>query len=165
MLTRQYVEKDALLKFVMRKYLQLGVIEATSIKEHFRVDVESLVEMKAQMGDDLYQQVLKQLKLDEENLLKRTDLQMQTAYAEEEARVRKELDKKHMQEQIELKINISTRQAQMRLEIIGQSMLNDTEQDLERKAFERFQVLKQQEQDRRIRATELQKKTLTAQVD
>jgi hypothetical protein len=44
-------------------------------------------------------------------------------------------------------------------------MLNDTELDLERKALERFQVLKQQEQDRRIRATELQKKTLTAQVD
>lgn len=63
--------------------------------------------------------MLKQLKLDEENLLKRTDLKMQTAYAEEEARVRKELDKKHMQEQIELKTTISTRQAQMRLEIIG----------------------------------------------
>ena len=47
MLTRQYVEKDAFLKFIMRKYLDLGVIEATSIKDHFRVDVESLMEMKA----------------------------------------------------------------------------------------------------------------------
>jgi len=47
MLTRQYVEKDAFLKFIMRKYLELGVIEATSIKDHFCVDVESLMEMKA----------------------------------------------------------------------------------------------------------------------
>ena len=34
---------------------------------------------------------------------------MQRAHAEEEARIRKELDKKHMQEQIELRTNVSTR--------------------------------------------------------
>jgi hypothetical protein len=42
MLTKQYIETDALLKMTMRKYLEEGISEATAIKEHFKIDNESL---------------------------------------------------------------------------------------------------------------------------
>jgi len=41
---------------------------------------------------------MKKLKLNEANLLKKTNLAVMKGHAEEEARLRKELDKKHMQE-------------------------------------------------------------------
>lgn len=43
--------------------------------------------------------------------------------------------------------------------------MGDAEFEHDRKALERFQLLKSTEQDRRIRAIELQKKTLTNQVE
>jgi len=96
MLTKQYMESDALLKLTMRKYLEEGVAEATSIKEHFKIDNESLAELKPHMSEEMFNTQLKRLKLNEENLLKKTDLGIQKAHADEEARIRKEIDKKHM---------------------------------------------------------------------
>jgi hypothetical protein len=74
MLSKQYMETDALLKLSMRKFLEEGISEATSIKEHFKIDCESLMELKPKMGDEMYNNQLKTLKLNEENLLKKTDL-------------------------------------------------------------------------------------------
>jgi hypothetical protein len=74
MLTKQYIESDALLKMTMRKYLEEGICEATAIKEHFKIDNESLQLLKPHMKDEMYNDQLKKLKLNEENLLKRTDL-------------------------------------------------------------------------------------------
>lgn len=48
------METDALLKLTMRKYLEEGLIEATSIKDHFRIDTESLLLLKPHMSDDMY---------------------------------------------------------------------------------------------------------------
>jgi len=45
--------------------------------------------------------------LNEENLLRETGLRINKALAEEESRIRKELDKKHCQEQIEFR-NLSS---------------------------------------------------------
>lgn len=53
----------------------------------------------------------------------------------------------------------------MRMELVGESQMNDAEYDLEKKALERFQALKSTEQERRIRAIELQKKTLINTVE
>ncbi len=63
------------------------------------------------MGETLYNEQLKKLRLNEENLLRTTNLQIQKAHTEEEARLRKELDKKHMQEQVELRTHVSQQQA------------------------------------------------------
>lgn len=107
--------------------------------------------------------MLRQCKLNEANLVKRTALQLQRVHAEEEARLRKELDKKHMHEQIHHKQHCAATQARLRTELVGDA--SDHEQEFERKALERFQQLKLTEMDRRIRAVELQKKTLANQVD
>lgn len=66
-------------------------------------------------------------------------------HAEEEARVRKEMDKKHMQEQVELRKDLSISQAKLRMQLVGESNLNNTEADLEKKALERFEQLKHTE--------------------
>jgi hypothetical protein len=50
------------------------------------------------MNEANYNQSLKQLRLSEENLLRETELRINKARAEEEASIRKELDKKHCQE-------------------------------------------------------------------
>jgi len=81
-------------------------------------------------------------------------------HAEEEARIRKELDKKHMQEQVELRKDLSEAQAKLRTQLIGDSHLGDAEYELEKKGLERFELLKHAEQERRLRAIELQKKTI-----
>lgn len=79
--------------------------------------------------------------------------------------MRKELDKKHMQEQIEFRTNCIQRQAKLRTELVGETHLSEHEHEFERKALERFQQLKITEMERRIRGVELQKKTLTNKVD
>ena len=54
MLSKQFMETDALLKLSMRKFLEEGISEATSIKEHFKIDYESLLSLKPKMGDEMY---------------------------------------------------------------------------------------------------------------
>lgn len=51
------------------------------------------------------------------------------------------------------------------MQLVGESNLGNAESELEKKALERFEQLKQQEQDRRIRAIELQKRTVANEVD
>lgn len=52
--------------------------------------------------------------------------------------MRKELDKKHMQEQIEFRSACIQRQAKLRLDLIGESQLSEHENEFERKALDRF---------------------------
>ena len=42
LLSKQYMENDALLKLNMHKYLTEGLNEANAIKTHFKIDAESL---------------------------------------------------------------------------------------------------------------------------
>ena len=96
------------------------------------------------MQEVVYNEALKKLRLNEENLLRNTDLQIQKSHAEEEAKVRKEMDKKHMNEQIELRTILSEKQAELRMQLIGES-LNDAEAELEKKSLERFEQMKKTE--------------------
>lgn len=50
------------------------------------------------MSDDQYKDMLKNLRLSEENLLRDVDLKIQNAHKTEEAALRKELEKKHTAE-------------------------------------------------------------------
>jgi hypothetical protein len=53
------------------------------------------------MSEPSYNESVKKLRLNEENLLRDTELKINKAHAEEESRIRKELDKKHCHEQVE----------------------------------------------------------------
>jgi uncharacterized protein YneF (UPF0154 family) len=74
LLMKQFMEKDALLKLTMHKYLAEGIQEAEAIKTHFKIDTDSLKNLKAQMGEALYNEQLKKLRLNEENLMRTTNL-------------------------------------------------------------------------------------------
>lgn len=125
LLTKQYMETDAMLKKTMHKYMDELIQETTSIKTHFKIDYESLEELRPHMTEEKYQRALKNLKLNEQNLLRQTDLIIKRLDAEEQARVRKELDKKHMQEQVEFRQNLSVEQAKLRMQLVGESHLGN----------------------------------------
>jgi len=67
------------------------------------------------MTDELYTAQLKKLRVAEENMLLKQDLMVKREHAEEEARIRKELDKKHLSEQVELRMALSQQHTQLRL--------------------------------------------------
>lgn len=51
------------------------------------------------------------------------------------------------------------------MQIIGESNQVNTDFELERKALEKYELLKQTEIERRLRNAELQKKTITNKID
>jgi hypothetical protein len=53
--------------------------------------------------------------------------------------IRREMDKKHMQEQVELRKNLAESQAKLRIQLVGESHLGNAEHELEKKALERFE--------------------------
>ena len=63
------------------------------------------------MTDETYTEQVKRIRLSEENLMRETNLRINKLYAEEESRIRKELDKKHCQEQIEFRQSDAKKQA------------------------------------------------------
>lgn len=76
--------------------------------------------------------------MNEQQLLRQTDLQIQRVHAEEESKIRKELDKKHMQEQVELRKALSESQAKLRIQLVGETQMGEAEFELEKRALERF---------------------------
>lgn len=108
LLSKQYLETDAKLKRTMHKYMDEAHDETSAIKRHFLIDQESLDRLKPHMNEAQYNQQLKRLKLSEANLLRQTELMITKLYAEEESKVRRELDKKHMVEQVELRASFVT---------------------------------------------------------
>ena len=100
--------------------------------------MDALSKLKDKMTEQAYSESVKRLRLNEENLIRETGLRINKAQAEEESRIRKELDKKHCQEQIEFRILNATRQAQLRTQLIGESNLANSEVDLEYKSLEKY---------------------------
>lgn len=100
-----------MLKKTMHKYMDENIQETTSIKTHFQIDMDSLERIKPHMSEEKFNATMKKLKLNEQNLLRQTDLIIQRLHAEEEARIRKELDKKNMTEQVEMRQLMSIAQA------------------------------------------------------
>lgn len=145
--------------------MEESITEVNAIKSQFKIDMESLKKLREKMPEAAYNESVKRLRLNEENLLRETALRINKTQAEEESRIRKELDKKHCQEQVEFRNQNAQRQAQLRTQLIGESNLANTEYELERKALEKYEQMKHTEQERRMRNAELQKKTITNQID
>jgi hypothetical protein len=139
--------------------------ESTSIKQHFQIDYNSLESLKGSMQESKYNDLLKQLKLSEANVLRQASLIISRLAAEEEARIRRELDRKHMSEQVELRQNITVNQTKLRIQLVGETALGNMEVEQEKRALDRFKQLKHTESERRVRAIELQKKTIANEID
>lgn len=59
--------------------------EKQGVKTDFKIELDKLRKIKDQIGDNEYQKIVKELKLDEQNKLKDIDLTMDKAHKEEEA--------------------------------------------------------------------------------
>ena len=92
-----------------------SINEVNAIKSQFKIDMEALQKLREKMPEPAYNESVKRLRLNEENLLRETGLRINKAQAEEESRIRKELDKKHCQEQVEFRRQNAQRQAQLRM--------------------------------------------------
>lgn len=138
LLNKQFIEKDGYLKQCLHKYMGDQLTEVNAIKTQFKIDYDVLQKLKEFMTEQTLNESVKKLRLKEENLLRDTGLKINKAQAEEESRVRKELDKKHCQEQIEFRTLTATRQAQLRMQLIGESNLANSEIELDRKALEKY---------------------------
>ena len=97
-LMQQFTEKEQTLKLLMQKYLDQQAAETDNIKSTFKLEYDKLDAMKDQMSDEDFSNAKKTLKLNEENLLREVELKIQDAHKNEEAALRKELEKKHAQD-------------------------------------------------------------------
>jgi hypothetical protein len=107
------------------------------------------------MAESKFNDLLRQLKLSEANVLRQASLIISRLAAEEEARIRRELDRKHMSEQVELRQNITVSQQKLRIQLVGETALGNMEVEQEKRALDRFKQLKHTESERRVRAIEL----------
>ena len=129
LLMKQLTEKESLLKLLIHKYMQERLIEVDAIKRSFIIENQDLERIKDKLGDARYQETLKKLRLDEENLVRETELKISKAHAEEEADLRRELDKKQMQEQIEFRESMVKQQTALRISLFGEDSNADFDHD------------------------------------
>lgn len=79
--------------------------------------------MKDQMSDEDFKAAKQSLRLNEENLLREVELKIQDAHKNEEAALRKELEKKHAQDQVKFRSEMADKQGKLRTKLIGESEL------------------------------------------
>lgn len=91
--------------------MEESVTEVNAIKAHFKIDMFALQKLKNKMTEVSFNEQVKRLRLNEENLIRETTLRINKTLAEEEARIKKELDKKHCQEQVEFRAANAQKQA------------------------------------------------------
>lgn len=89
-----------MLKLLLQKYSDQTHAETDSIKKQFKIDKDKLEEIKDQMPEQAYTDTLKNLRLNEENILREIDLKLQNAHKIEESTMRKEVEKKLAAEQV-----------------------------------------------------------------
>lgn len=149
-----------MLKLLLQKYSDQTLAETDSIKKQFKIDKDKLEEIKNQMPEQAYTDTLKNLRLNEENILREIDLKLQNAHKTEEATLRKEVEKKLAAEQVSFRTSMADQQSKLRRQLIQDSGLVDGEAVADKQSLEKYQRQKKQEQERRLRNIDLQKKTL-----
>jgi len=75
-LTKQFMEKEQLLKLMLGKYSDQQHAETAAIKANFRLEKDKLDELKDEMPEEAYNDAMKKLRLSEENLLRDVDLKI-----------------------------------------------------------------------------------------
>lgn len=76
LLMKQFSEKEQLLKLLLQKYADQQHAETDAIKKNFKIDKDKLEELKDSMSEEMYAEAAKQLKLNEENLLRDINLKI-----------------------------------------------------------------------------------------
>ena len=162
---KQFTESEQMLKLLMQKYMDQQAAETDNIKATFKIDYDKLEQMKEDMSGEDHLKARQRLEVDEENLLREVALRIQNAHKNEEAALRKELEKKHAQDQVQFRAETAEKQGKLRTRLLGDSELIQQENKQDKKVLERFEQQKKTEQERRLRNIELQKKQLHHQFE
>lgn len=165
LLAKQHMEKEQLLKNVLQRYQSAILTEQSAIKAQFKQDYELLESIRDKLEKDDYQTQLKQLRLWEENQFRKIKLTLEKILKDEEASLRKELEKKHNTEQVEFKEKTLEQQNKLRRQCVGDEALVNIDRVDEEKTIENFRQLKKIDQTRRLRNIDLQKKNIASQID
>jgi hypothetical protein len=81
-------------------------MEKSSIKDVFNQKLKDLDNKRNEIGEDKYERAFQDLKIREENMFKETDNKFDKLHTEEQACMKKILEKKHASEQIQQKNDI-----------------------------------------------------------
>jgi len=165
LLLKQYIEKEQSLKNCLQKYSDNLITETSAVKAYFKFDYERLEAIKDKLDEDDYKTQLKQLRLWEENQLRKIKLTIEKAHKEEESSLRKEIEQKQNSEQIEFKTRIAESQAKLRRQCLDDEALANLDRVDEEKALESFKQFKRIDQNRRMRNIDLQKKNIATHID
>ena len=136
LLVKQFSEKEVLLKLLLSKYLELKRLEKGSIREVFKRKLDDLMAHQDDMNEDQYQATLEDLKIREENMLKETDHMLSQHHVEEQAIMKKILERRHAQEHSDMKEKILDMRHKAYIELFG--ALKDREVENEKRALEKF---------------------------
>lgn len=113
LLMKQFTEKEQMLKLLLNKYADQQHAETEAIKANFDIEKDKLNAIKDQLSDEQSVEMRKNLQLNEENLLREVDLKIQNAKGNEEAALRKELEKKHTSETMEFRNAMANQQGKL----------------------------------------------------
>jgi len=133
LLVKQFSEKEILMKVLLSKYLELKWMEKSSIKDVFNQKFKDLEDKWNEIGEEKYEKYYQDLKIWEENMFKDTDNKFDHLHAEEQACMKKILEKKHAKEQIDQKHEILEAKIKAYDELFGGRKMKDIEH--EKKAF------------------------------
>lgn len=103
LLSKQYTEKEQMLKAILQKYTDMRMAEEAGIKAQFKIDYENLEMIKDRLDLNDYTEQLKMLRLNESNLTRTASLTIEKTHKDEESQLRKELEKKQNSQQLEFK--------------------------------------------------------------
>ena len=96
-------------------------------------------EIKGSLPEKAYEDALKKLRLNEENLLREVDLKLNDAHKNEEAQLRQELEKKHAAEQVDFRTKMAQQQGKMRMQLLGDKALADGEASADQQSLDKYQ--------------------------
>ena len=113
----------------MQKYMDQQAAEADNIKATFKIEYDKLDSMRDRMSEEDFENAKKNLRLQEENLLREVELKIQDAHKNEEASLRKELEKKHAQDQVQFRADMADKQGKLRTKLLGDNDMIQNEND------------------------------------
>jgi len=103
--------------------------------------------------------------MSEAEMIRQLELTMEKSQKDEDSTLRSELEKKHLNEQVEFRKAMAEQQAQLRRSLIGDASITNDDASHDQKALEKYEAQKKLEEEKRLHNIKLKKKTVAGQLD
>jgi len=98
-------------------------------------------------------------------MIRTLELSMEKGQKDEDATLRSELEKKHLNEQVEFRKAMAEQQALLRRQLIGDANIVGDDSAHDQRALEKYEAQKKLEEEKRLHNIKLKKKTVAGQLD